>query len=183
MGCDIHQKLFVFSKVENKMVPATSITSDGSVRYFPEIVGDRDYNLFGLFGNSARSYYPELDCFEGYEWPDFMNGTTFMKRVDNCDYHTRRWCKLENLRKSLCEYKERLNDPFKFKEYYDSEDDLVLDAVEGKISKKDFANFHSDVLNSIEETINRIDEVVSWLDDFSEIVDPQNAVLVTWMDS
>lgn len=183
MGCDIHVKTFVYSKVEKKMVPAMSVFEDS--KYFPQIVEDRDYDLFGLFGNSCRSWYPELDCFEiENDFPSFMKKTTLYKRINIGDYHTRRWCYADKLEASLKEYKENLLDPEKWlKRYGDNNDDFLLDIAQKKVSAKKWKESNQCLIASIDEVLKKIEDVKMWIGDYSDILDPEKIVFVTWMDS
>lgn len=180
MGCDIHVKSFVYSNVEKKMVPLNGAFPDSD--YFPVILGSRDYDLFGLFGNSFRSHYPELECLhDGY--PKFMEEMTVYKMADCVDYHTRRWCNADELKNELLEYKDRLLDPKKWNDHYKDDSDFVLDAIEGKISLETYQKSHEYLIASIDTLVTEIDRVKSWVDDYSNLLDESKIVFVTWMDN
>lgn len=182
MGCDIHQKLFIWSRIENKMVPASSVLEDGCMEHMPIIVDERDYNLFGLFGNSCRSNYSELDCLESCGFPDYVSDSTVFGLAEK-DGHTWRLCFLDKLGNSLLEYKERLCDPRKYREYYDDEIDWVTDAIEGRVSPVEYVGRHRDVLDSIELTIKRVDNAIKFFSQYNDVVDSGKIALLTWMDS
>lgn len=183
MGCDIHLKTFVFSKVENKFVPASGICEDCVYSKFPAIVGDRNYNLFGLFGNSVRSYYPELDCFEFDDCPEEIKNTAIYKYSKDIDFHTHRWCYANKLVKSLGEYVERLLDPQKWRDYYDDEDDFIQDVIDGKVSKKKYQELHLGVITSIYDLTEKIIDVKDHLSTYSEYIDIDKIIFLTWMDN
>lgn len=180
MGCDIHLKTYFWSKVENKMVPAMGALEDS--HYFPLIVNDRDYDLFGFFGNTVRSWYHESEVLNK-GWPDFMKGTTELALFDDIDHHTIRWCELKKLKKGIEDYKARLLDPKLFKEFYDDENDFVQDAVEGKIPIEKYRNAHSSMVASLNDLMNKVVEVEQWCYDYSDVFDTEKIVFVTWMDN
>ena len=82
MGCDIHVKTYLWSKVENRYIDLFEVLESWSIASehtdFPDIVGDRHYDLFGTFGHSGRSYYPAMDCLY-YGFPPFLRGSTLEK--------------------------------------------------------------------------------------------------------
>ena len=182
MGCDIHQKVFVRQRSDGKLVPATSIMSDADAKYFPEIVGDRNYDLFGLFGNCARSWYPEMGCFE-LKIPEEVRASSIGGYIDEPDFHTRRWCGIGNLRKSLSKYRKALVDPEEWKRQFDDDDDFVLDAIEKKSCRKKFVKCHEDLVAAIDNVQKAIDETEAFLNMYSDLVNPKEIYLLTWMDS
>lgn len=193
MGCDIHQKTFIWSNVEGRMVPAMGIFDEDS-RRVPEIVGYRSYDLFGLFGNSARSNYPELDCFEGEEFPDFMNNLTCGAIFcDDQDAHTRRWCWLDKLKKSMLEFEVLLHHPREYEKKYGGFDEFFMPNIK-TMSVKQFETVNSGLISNIKWTVGMIDAFKKEMDHFvalnrlpntpvPEPVDSSKIALVTWMDS
>ena len=193
MGCDIHQKTFIWSNIEKRMVPVMGIFSEDACRIH-EIVGNRDYNLFGLFGNSARSNYPELDCFEGTDFPDFMLEHTCGNVMQyDPDAHTRRWCWLDKLKDSMLEFEKLLHHPREYAEKYDDMGIFMPNPRE--MSRKQFEQVNAGLISSIKWTVGMIDEFKNDLDEFACIytepsdppsappVDASKIALVTWMDS
>ena len=179
MGCDIHLKTFIFSKVENRMVPVSDVGSD--LTTFTTIVGDRNYDLFGLFGNNVRSWYPELECLK-YGYPDCIS-KTMLAWMNSSDYHTRRYCMAEDLITSLNNYKERLLDPKKFMEYYDVTDDFIVDVVEGKIPLENYKTYHKNIIESIDAVLTKIKRLKDDFWGMEDIVDTSKIMFVTWMDN
>ena len=182
MGCDIHQKVFVRQRSDGKLVPATSVMSDADAKYFPEIVGDRNYDLFGLFGNCGRSWYPEMGCFE-LKIPEEVRTSSIVGYIGDSEFHTRRWCGIGNLRKSLSKYRKALVNPEEWKRQFDDEDDFVLDAIEKKSCRKKFVKCHENLVTAIDGVRKAIDETEAFLNRYSDFVNPKEIYLLTWMDS
>lgn len=61
MGCDIHFKGYLYDKNTKDYIDIDIINNMGIEKKFPELVEDRNYDLFGLFGNVFRSKFPMLD--------------------------------------------------------------------------------------------------------------------------
>ena len=72
MGCDIHFKAYLYDKNSDDYIDIDVINQKlDKDNQLPELVGYRYYNLFGLFGNTVRSEFPQLDGLtDGY--PDFF---------------------------------------------------------------------------------------------------------------
>lgn len=194
MGCDIHQKTFIWSNIENKMVPVMGIFAEDACRVH-EIVGNRDYDLFGLFGNSARSNYPELDCFEDSDFPDFMFEHTCGKVTkDDPDAHTRRWCWLDRLKESMLEFERLLHHPKEYAKKYGDDIGFWMPNPNGLTCEK-FEQINAGLISSIKWTVGMIDEFKVDINQFAQIymepsdppssppVDTTKIALVTWMDS
>ena len=198
MGCDIHCKTYVRDARTGRMVSIGEMFEDGGA--LDSVVGDRDYDLFGAFGNSVRSWYPEFDCLkEGL--PEFMSGTIAGKLAMDRDYHTRRHCTFADLKAEIPMYVERLKDPKKWVEKYGEGDDFYDSAAEGEISAEDYVGTHRYMIDSLENLLVRIrdfeDSLRGYFDnerdnrsfggdadekpDFG--LDLGDIVLVTWMDN
>ena len=112
MGCDIHCKTYLWSRVENRYIDAFEIMETYPIKnenVIPDIVGDRFYDLFGAFGNTARSYYPEMACLKD-GIPPFLSGSTLVKFLElqggNFGYV---WTFLPDIKKETLRYMKMLN--------------------------------------------------------------------------
>ena len=183
MGCDIHLKTFIFSKTEKRMVPLDGCLTDSRYASIPCIVGERNYDLFGLFGNDVRSNYPELDCLnEGF--PEFLKDSTVLNIQDNVDNHTRRWCWIWELKKSLKEYYERLMDPRKWYEWDEDENSYAAMVLNGNIDLVKYREHHAPLALSIQEILKKIDKLERMFgSERNEYVDGELIMFVTWMNN
>lgn len=130
MGCDIHNACTLYSKNTKEYIDV-SVFNNKMQRQFPDIVGDRYYSFFGLFGNTARSYYPEMKRLEWFK-PAFFS-ELYPEDNENPDWYGFSWCSIKRLRWSFNNYIKRLSDPEKF---LDHDSDEYLDFKEtGKVSK------------------------------------------------
>ena len=85
MGCDIHFKGYLYDRNSDDYIDIDIINKMGLEKPFPELVGDRYYDLFGLFGNNVRSVFPMMtglnegcpDWFEKKDPYTFCNGSFF----------------------------------------------------------------------------------------------------------
>lgn len=180
MGCDIHLQSYVYSKTEKKIIPCSAAFED---TYSPSpIVGDRDYNLFGFFGNGVRSWYPESEVLND-GWPEFMKGTTSLAINDNEDSHTVRWVGITELKKGIEDYLERLEDPKKYVEYYEDENDFALDAAEGKVPKDEWIKSHDAMISSLKNLQKKVLEFEESVGCYGEHLDRNEIYFVTWMDN
>lgn len=111
MGCDMHQRIFFWSKVVGRYVGGEEIC-DWLGEF--QICTDRYYDFFGLFGNYIRSRYPALDCLHD-GLPDALPETAKASfELFSRDYHTHSWCLLPELHASMTRYLEKLKNPAKF---------------------------------------------------------------------
>lgn len=60
MGCDIHFKGYLYDRNSDDYIDIDIINKMGLEKPFPKLVGDRYYDLFGLFGNNVRSVFPMM---------------------------------------------------------------------------------------------------------------------------
>ena len=159
MGCDIHVKTYLWSKVENRYVNLFEIleSQDIGSEYteFPDIVGGRHYDLFGAFGHNGRSYYPALKCIHP-GIPQFLRGSTTELILDQTsEYFGFVWCLLPELSRGILEYNRALADP---DIYYrnDPESEPYLDYKKGHFTKDDFRKYNQNVINGLKEVRKRI---------------------------
>lgn len=188
MGCDIHLKTFIYSKVEKKYVPMSAVLEDCEYsdslfrpkrRFIPVIDGGRFYDFFGLMGNKFRSWYPELDCFEGNDFPEWMKDMTIYQLIDCGDYHTRRWCYADKFVRALSEYRDALTDPDKWRKLQGSDNDND----ELHLSPRTFLNANKFLIKYIDDVIQRVKYIKSGMEELNYVVNPEKIVFVTWMDS
>lgn len=175
MGCDIHQRTFLWSKSIRHYVGVGEVTSYSS-EY--DIVGDRYYDLFGLFGNEVRSNYPPLDCLNFGIPNDLLPRTARLSfKHYSTDYHTFSWALLPNLYGSVKRYIEKLKDPAKF----------VLDDPESvNVALFDLPEWKEDtsrLLNAVE----KISRSLGWLaedeDRYSKIIDNSKTMFMFYFDN
>lgn len=101
MGCDIHQRTFLWSKSIRRYVGPEEVC-DYSKMY--ELVSDRYYDLFGLFGNTVRSNYPALDSLH-FGLPECLPRTAKLSfKYYGNDYHTFSWILINDLKSSVDRY-------------------------------------------------------------------------------
>jgi len=180
MGCDIHVQTYVYSKVEKKIVPVISVLED---TYLPDpIVGDRDYNLFGFFGNSFRSWYPESEVLND-GWPEFMKGTTSLAINDNEDSHTVRWVGITELKRGIEDYLERLKDSKKYIEFYNDNNSFVQDIKSGDSSEEEWEQAHEAMISSLKNLQKNVLEYEENIACYDEYLDRNQIYFVTWMDN
>ena len=160
MGCDIHVKTYLWSKVENRYIDLFEVLESHDIgsehAEFPDIVGERHYDLFGAFGHDGRSYYPAMDCLhDGF--PPFLMGSTLEKVLTETrsGYFGFVWCLLPELSKSIPRYNRALADP---ELYYrnDPETDQYLDYKDGLFTKEEFRKYNQNVINGLKEVRKRI---------------------------
>jgi len=199
MGADIHMKTYVWSKIENKYIDAYSLCDNLDIMMrefltgsFPELVGDRHYDLFNLFGYHRGNSFKELDCLN-YGIPDFVKETTFGKILES-GYFGFCWCGINELKKELVEYKDYDTDPEKF---LDHDSDIYLDWKEDPNSNQMKA-FISEILEESEYLNKEIDKILEKLsfydkirikDDYSyesqlgELIDVDKTIFLFWFDN
>lgn len=161
MGEDIHNKIYLYSKVEKKYIDALQLHEHSPFDFedmFPPIFSDRCYDVFKILCGSIRSDMMELKCgTDGI--PKFLEGTTFKKYLDiiGNDFYMFKYYKFNELRRGLKEYVKWMNDPVLYYEQMeDSEDDIdLLKNNEDYLKevKEDFEGI-SYVLNEIVENID-----------------------------
>lgn len=176
MGCDIHVKTYLWSNVESRYIDMFEVLEGYDFFYersrFEDIVGDRFYDLFGAFGCESRSNYPELDCLH-YGIPEFLKGSTLQRILlqrGSGDFGFV-WCILKELNGSILRYNRALGDPDLFYRN-DPEDEAYLDYKEGCYTKKEFADFHKNVISGMKDIRKRIRNIrKTFTDPYSRFVD------------
>ena len=154
------------------MIPLSSLEEDFSS--FGYRVPQSCSEELGLFGNSVRSDFPPLMCLNP-GFPHFLDGTAFLAVNDTEDNHTRMWCSWPEFRGSVSEYA----DAIKNKKTFTS---LFGENYETKFLLKSDINNIILYLNSLKRFISDVDESFQRLEE-KKIIDPDLAVLVTWMDT
>lgn len=173
MGCDIHQRTFFWSKINKKYVGTEEICDHASTY---DIVGDRYYDYFGLFGNSIRSEYPALDCLN-FGLPDALPKTAKASfEYYGSDYHTISWSILPELYASMNRYLDKLKNPAKF----------LLDNPESFQEKffdlPEWQDCNSNLTKYLEDKI----KTLKWLiedRDFEKIIDPDKTMILIYFDN
>jgi len=193
MGCDIHVKTYLWSKVENRYIDAFEFMEAYSIKtesIVPSIVEDRFYDLFGAFGNTVRSYYPAMKCLR-YGIPPFLKGSTLVKYLDlqggNFGYV---WTLLPELKKETLRYMRMLKDP---EIYYENDEDSdpYLDYKKGLFSKKDFEKENCNVISGIREIRKKVRIIeknlsTDWAFDkktITSLFDAKKTVFFIWFDN
>lgn len=194
MGCDIHVKTYLWSKVENRYIDLFEVLESWSIASehtdFPDIVGDRHYDLFGAFGHSGRSYYPAMDCLY-YGFPPFLRGSTLEKFLTEprSGYFGFVWCLLPELSKSILRYNRALADPDL---YYrnDPETDQYLDYKDGLFTKEEFRRYNQNVIDALKEVRKKVLKIRSAvLERFKNgetgenLFDVEKTVFLVWFDN
>ena len=172
MGCDIHQSTFLWSRSTRRYVAAGEVCSENHYK----IVGDRYYDLFGLFGNTVRSTYPALDNLN-YGLPDSLPRTTKLSFEHyGQDYHTISWILLPDLYASITRYVEKLKAPARF---------LVEDPESFTESMFDLPEW-KDETSPLLRTVKNIQSSLKWLvedRDYDEVIDPDKTMFLIYFDN
>ena len=172
MGCDIHQKTFLWSRSTRRYVAAEEVCE-----YFNyKIVGDRYYDLFGLFGNTIRSAYPALDNLN-YGLPNSLPRTAKLSfKYYGQDYHTISWILLPDLYASITRYVEKLKAPARFLlEDPENFTESVFNLPEWK-----------DETSSLLQTVEHIQSSLKWLienRDYDKVIDPDKTMFLIYFDN
>lgn len=173
MGCDIHQRTFLWSRSIRRYV-AVGEVCDYSEHY--EIVGDRYYDLFGLFGDNVRSMYPPLDNLN-YGLPASLPRTAKLSfKHYGQDYHTISWILLPDLYASISRYIEKLKNPARFLvEDPDSFTETMFDLPEWK-----------EGTSFLLQAVEKIQKSLKWIiddRDYDKVVDPDKTMFLIYFDN
>ena len=173
MGCDIHQRTFLWSKTTRRYVGAGEVT-EYTNNY--DVVGDRYYDYFGLFGNTVRSCYPALDCLH-FGLPDALPRTTKASfKHYGADYHTISWCLLPELYSSMTRYLDNLKNPAKF--LIDDPENFQESLIELPEWKED----NSPLVAYVDKRLLNL----RWLVEsrqFEKIIDPDKTMFLIYFDN
>ena len=175
MGCDIHQRTFVLSKVTKKYVALGEI-EDYSGNF--KIVGDRYYDLFGLFGNTTRSNYPAMDCLN-FGIPDELLPRTARASFKHygIDYHTHSWAFLEDLVPGLAKYLDLLKNPGKFiVNYPECFSEKWFELPEWKDDT-------TSLIGTVEKMHNSLKWILEDSDYYSKIIDVRKTLFLFYFDN
>lgn len=173
MGCDIHQRTFLWSKTIRRYVGTEEVCDYGS-EY--DIAEDRYYDYFGLFGNNIRSSYPPLDEIN-WGLPDFLPKTAKASfKHYGMDYHTFSWFLLPNLCRSMQRYIDKLKNPGKF----------IIDDPESIDAKFfDLPEWKEDTTQLISYIQKKVDHLKWIVEDrnFEKIIDPDKTLILIYFDN
>lgn len=198
MGEDIHQRIYLKHRATGKYVNAHEICDwcphEGSL--FEEIIPERNYSLFSLFG-SRRGEYPSLAGAE-YGMPDFLRGTVFDEYCISMNYYGFTWFKLPDFVKSIKEFGETLKDPVR---YLDEDTnahadwiellDYIKDGKEGWYEKfaasyKEWLDYHRQMLDGvkkIDEILSRFVKIDEWCPAYNKLFDISETVFLFFFDN
>ncbi len=173
MGCDIHQMTFLWSRSIRRYVAPGEVCSYAD-NY--TIVGDRHYDLFGLFGNEVRSRYPSLDSLN-FGRPQSLPRTTKLAfKHYGQDYHTFSWILLPDLKLAIDRYLEKLKNPARF---------LVEDPDVFTESVFDLPEWKEDNTCLI-TAVKKISDKLGWMiedRDFDKVVDVDKTMFMFFFDN
>ena len=114
MGCDIHQRTWVWSKPDRKYLDIHEIDEYDSYTYKPLFTG-RYYDFFALFGVRGNRFQIPDSFISGFGCPDFAS-KIFKKMYVDCPYHSGVWFYPKDLNEALedrIELMERLQTKYK----------------------------------------------------------------------
>lgn len=200
MGCDLHNKTYLWSKVENRYVDAFDLMIAYDIEKAStvwDLVPDREYDIYSAFGRPMMNCpefgqpYPEMGRFK-VGIPNLLVGTTFGKLVGssgsgNFGY---RWWLLPDLKAEIPRYVEILRDPELF--FEDKENECYLDYKAGMFTRERFEEFNRDAISGMERVLERISSIEtilssdtgSWTrDEISEAIEPEKTVFFFWFNS
>jgi len=107
MGCDIHQKTFIWSTLERTYIDSSLLVEDNAwpgAAYFNPIVDGRNYFMFGVLAGVRSSEHEIMSRHNGI--PPFMNKTAAEWLL--ASYHSFVWYFLDELEEKLGEVKTAL---------------------------------------------------------------------------
>lgn len=192
MGCDMHQKTMVWSKVQRKYVDCHEIEDYGN-EWFPELFDGRYYDFFAVIGG-VRGHRFQLYSETGM--PEFMS-KTFKKAYQEIGYHSVVSFTLPELEeklvvlvkhlKGLKEKYERLKKKYP-KKYYDHwGDDWDFDKCDDDPYDEYWMWDEDDIhlLATIEDVLKKLkvyhfDYPDDWM---NNLIDPEKTVFVFYFDS
>lgn len=190
MAEDIHQHVFVKSKLEGKHVSAMncqSVWDTHSESEFPELIDYRSYDMFSLFG-SRRSDWFELSTGER-GIPEFIKKDcpTFTAYVTGPEFNHYgwRWFTYPELIRGIKVYLDRLSAPEKY--FIDEDTDEYLDIKDGK-----FDEIYPDWRKNAEILSNMLKEILAKLErmkqnhdeyDLQRLYDLDEVVFLFWFDN
>lgn len=105
MGCDIHQRTWVWSTVEKKYVSPDEIGNcyKDSDSTFEELFPGRNYDVFGVLAGVRGDRF-KLSCYLPYNRPECLKlSKTFKKYIGENNFHTFTWYYAKDLYKGLDE--------------------------------------------------------------------------------
>ena len=190
MGCDIHVKLFFWSKLTNSYITPYEICEYGISDSFQlETMTDRYYDFFGLFGNTTRSNYPELSRLN-HGIPEGLSAN-FKALADygmkNYCWYGWTWITMTDLRKSLKEYIEKLKNPALF---FIPDSEEWQDIKEGIFKIEEWKSNQTSLISYLTGILQSLNELVSGkYDDDTDyqftnsICDIEKSIFVIWFDN
>lgn len=174
MGCDIHQRTFVWSRSVKHYVAVGELSDVDDTDF--RLVRDRYYDLFGLFGNTVRSCYPALDNLN-FGLPDSLPKTAKMSfKHYGTDFHTISWILLPDLYASLTKYVDKLKNPAKF--LVDNPESFTESMFELPEWKDDTTTLISIVSLMLENVKYLVQDR-----DFEKIIDPDKTMFLFYFDN
>ena len=165
MGCDIHFKAYLYDKNSDDYVDIDIINQKlDKDNQLPELVGNRYYDLFGLFGNDIRSRFPFLEGLtEGYP--------AFFEEKDPEDAKCEDWYGYTHinpivLKDSLKKYQNMMNTGNIFLLNNDEE---VAEIEKRIYYKKEKWHGYSKPFSAVDSLSNEIDRIVKSIDSYYKI--------------
>lgn len=177
MGCDIHFSMFVYSKVVEQYVSIDEIIGLSFIFTDYAIVGNRYYDLFGAFGNSARSSYPMMTTLHEGIPEHLLPKTTSASIQMFCDYHTFTWATLKELKEGVCQYIDKLDNPSKF---------LLDDPENFSENMFEFPEWNisnTNLKKAFVEIKTKLDYIDTDLRLYHDLIDPSMTLFLFYFDS
>lgn len=177
MGCDIHFSMFVYSKAVKQFISINEIIGLSCLCDTYAIVGNRYYDLFGAFGNSARSSYPMMTTLHEGVPSHLLPKTTILSIQKDTDYHTYTWATLEELREGVCQYIDKLDNPSRF--LLDDPENFsenMFEFPEWNISNTNL----KDAFDKIKLKLNYIEGDLCL---YADLIDPSKTIFLFYFDS
>jgi len=152
MGCDIHERRFLFDKNSKKYLDVNRRYSSDYDNYrfdnsigefldtrFKELTDDRYYDFFGVMGNNSRSaLYSPMKCLKYYDMEFFEE---LRKDDAECpDHYGFCHCSAINLRKGFQSYIRKLENGLKgnkVKEYRKDYDNSMISYLKSLVESLD----------------------------------------------
>jgi len=195
MGCDIHQKTWIYSKLDRKYLDIHEVDEYDSY-VFPPLFTGRYYDFFNLFGVRGNRLQIPDRYISGFGCPEFAS-KIFKKMWDTCPYHSGCWFYPKDLDDALADRIEILegmktkyiNLKKKYpKRWYEHWDDSV-DCDSDEYGNDDYIWYDPDdqhLLDTIKEVKGKLknylqsDIECNW---FLKYLDPAKTVICFYFDS
>ena len=196
MGCDIHQRTWVWSKPDKKYLDIHEIDEYDSYTYKPLFTG-RYYDFFGLLAGVRGNRFQIPDRYiSGFGVPSFAS-KVFKKMYEDCPYHSGIWFYPKDLDDALAdriELMEGLQTRYKNlkkkypKNWYKHWQDNI-DCDSDEYDDPDYIWYEDDddhLLNCVREVQEKLKPYLWSTEDFDfpiRYIDPAKTVILFYFDS